>query len=98
MIRFLMRSLGAVLLAVALVYGVADIARSLADDAVMLTPLSEALAGLGLPSTVPDGTSPATAGLLARVLAWPMSVLAGVLALLLLAAGRPGRRGRRLTP
>jgi hypothetical protein len=97
MIRFLMRSLGAVLLAVALVYGVADVARSLADDRVTLTPLSEALAGLGLPSAVPGGPSPAAADLWAWLLAAPMSVLAGAVALLLLAAGRPRRRARRLS-
>jgi hypothetical protein len=99
MIRFLMRSLGAVLLAVALVYGIVDIARSLADDAVVLTPLSEALAGLGLPASVPAGSSAAAAGVLTRMLAWPVSVLTGIVALLFLGLGRPARpRAGRLTP
>ena len=92
MIRFLLRSFGAILLAAALVYAVADIARSLADDTMILTPLSEALAGLGLPAAPPTGQSPAAADVSTRVLAWPVSVMLAVVAMLLLAAGRPARR------
>ncbi|BDA82629.1 hypothetical protein Sa4125_01710 [Aureimonas sp. SA4125] len=92
MIRFVLRGLGAILLAAALVYAVADIARSLADEAVVLTPLSQALTGFGLPAAVPEGPSPVATDLIARVLGWPVSVISGVLALLLLAVGRPARR------
>ena len=95
MIRLLFRLLGQLVLALALVFAVADIARSIANDAVSLTPLATALAALGI---VPVPVAGAV-DVMALVAGWPASVALMVLAFLLLFLGRrphrvPGRLAR----
>ena len=95
MIRLLFRLLGQLVLALALVFAVADIARSIANDAVSLTPLGTALAALGI---VPVPVAGAV-DVMALVAEWPASVALMVLAFLLLFLGRrphrvPGRLAR----
>jgi len=95
MIRLLFRLLGQLVLALALVFAVADIARSIANDAVSLTPLGTALAALGI---VPVPVAGAV-DVMALVAGWPASVALMVLAFLLLFLGRrphrvPGRLAR----
>ena len=121
MLRFVVRTIGAVLLAVAVVFAVGDIARSMASGTTRLAPFSQALGLLGAsPSegadagenapdeTVPDGTGQGETGAgegapswnrrLGEALRfsadWPASVVLGVLAFAVLAAGQP-RRARR---
>ena len=88
MIRLLFRLLGQLVLALALVFAVADIARSIANDAVSLTPLGTALAALGI---VPVPVAGAV-DVMALVAGWPASVALMGLAFLLLFLGRRPHR------
>ena len=99
MIRFLFRLLGQIVLAVALVFAVADIARSLANDETSLTTLGDAAASVHLSMMPSTGASDRTIDVVALVSAWPAAVVLAGLAFLLLFIGRrprlaPGRRGR----
>lgn len=92
MLRFLARLIGGFLLAVAVVFAVGDIARSLTGDRLQLTPLGEALAYLGIPAAPDAGGSQFVHDLTAMAVVWPASVALAVLALVLLFIGRPRRR------
>ena len=92
--RFRVNLLGGLLLAVALVFAVADIARTLADGETRLTTLAEALAVLGLGAETAPGLSGGAVDLFAAASAWAASVGFGIAALLLLFLGRPSRRRR----
>lgn len=90
MIRFLFRLAGQVVLAVGLVFAVADIARSLANDALSLTTLAEAAAALRLPLAPAEGDA-GVLDVIALVSAWPAALVLAVLAFVLMFFGRrPG--------
>lgn len=90
MIRFLFRLAGQIVLALGLVFAVADIARSLANDAPSLTTLAEAAAALRVPLAPSDGNA-AVLDVLALVSAWPAALVLAALAFLLMFLGRrPG--------
>jgi hypothetical protein len=90
MIRFLFRLAGQIALAVALVFAVADIARSLANEAVSLTTLADAAAAMRLPLT--PAAPGAALDAVVLVSGWPAAAVLGLLAFVLLFLGRrPGR-------
>ncbi|HEY9055630.1 MAG TPA: hypothetical protein VIN77_00620 [Aurantimonas sp.] len=94
--RFLVRLIGSLLLAIAVVFAVGDIARSLADQVTHLVSVREALAMMG-GSLEPSGVQSATvAAMLAEIGRWSVSITAGVAGLVLLFAGRERKRRRRL--
>ncbi|WP_102961062.1 hypothetical protein [Mangrovicella endophytica] len=94
MIRFVIRLVGMLVLAAAVVFAVGDIARTIADDVVQMTPLATALATLGLaPALPPDAAAPLQAGL-AQLLAAPTSIVLAVFAFIILFIGRPTRPRR----
>lgn len=94
--RFLVRLIGSLLLAIAVVFAVGDIARSLADQATRLVSFAEALAMMG-GSLEPSGIQSATvATMLAEIGRWSVSITAGVAGLFLLVVGRERKRHRRL--
>jgi len=100
MIRFLFRLCGQIILALALVFAIADIARSLANDAVSLTTLGDAAAAVHLPLVPAAGASANALDVIALASAWPAAAVLGVLAFLLLFIGRrpgpiAGRHARR---
>lgn len=94
MMRFLVNAAGSVLLAFALVFAVADIARSMAGDIVRLTSLGQVLALVGVSLEPVAGQSEAAKALIGAVAAWPASVMLGIAAFLLLFIGRPRRAAR----
>lgn len=90
MIRFLFRLAGQIVLAVGLVFAVADIARSLANDALSLTTLAEAAAALRLPLAPAEGDA-SVLDVIALVSVWPAALVLAVLAFVLMFFGRrPG--------
>jgi hypothetical protein len=94
--RFILNLVGGLLLALALVFAVADIARSLADGAMRLGSIGEVLAALGMPLGADGGLSANAVDLVAAVSGWPASVSFGLAAFLFLFVGRPPhRRGSR---
>ena len=98
MIRLLFRLLGQLVLAIGLVFAVADISRSLANDAVSLTTLGAAAAAVRLP--LAPATGDTAIDLVALVSAWPAAVALILLGFLLMFIGRrpqpmPGRRPAR---
>lgn len=93
MIRFLFRLAGQVILAVGLVFAVADIARSLANDALSLTTLAEAAAALRLPLAPSEGDA-SVLDVIALVSAWPAALVLAVLAFVLMFLGRRRRPAR----
>ena len=93
--RLVLRLIGGVLLAVAVVLAVSDIARSLAGDVVRLAPLGSVLAGTGLGDA---GTGSSGGTLLALVAAWPASVVAALAAFAFLALGRARRPAGGIRP
>lgn len=100
MIRFLFRLLGQIVLAVALVFAIADIARSLANDEISLTTLGDAAASVHLPLAPSAGASDNMIDVIALVSAWPAAVALVMMAFLLMFIGRrprlpPGRRVAR---
>ncbi|GGE09471.1 hypothetical protein GCM10011390_30680 [Aureimonas endophytica] len=94
--RFLFNLLGGLLLAVALVFATADIARTLADGTLRLTTLGEGFASVGLPlAQETRGLSAGALDIVAALAGWPASLTCGLAALLLLFIARPPhRRGR----
>ncbi|WP_152044512.1 hypothetical protein [Aureimonas psammosilenae] len=91
--RFLFNLLGGLLLAFALVFAVADIARSIADGVTRLTTLSEGAAAIGLqPLGSEAGLSGGGLDLVATLSSGPAAIMLGLLALLFLFIGRPPRR------
>ncbi|KQT44522.1 hypothetical protein ASG43_14410 [Aureimonas sp. Leaf454] len=98
MIRFFVNAIGILLLALALVFAVGDIARSLAQDAVRITELGDAMGSIGV-SLAPAGeVSTPTADLLSLVSSWPAAPVLGAAAFLVFLVGQPreGRRDRAL--
>ncbi|MEF2070727.1 hypothetical protein [Consotaella aegiceratis] len=95
MLRFLARLVGAVLLAVAVVFAVGDVARSLASETMVLQPAADALTSLGLAPAASsqggDGFGEVIAAAWALIGPWPVSILFLVLAFLFLALGSVGR-------
>ncbi|SKA22182.1 hypothetical protein [Consotaella salsifontis] len=96
MLRFLARLIGLIFLAIAAVFAVGDIARSIAENSARLMSLSDALALVGVAAPPVSGADDAFAESLASLLAvvgpWPASgVFLGLSLLLLLLAGL-GRR------
>jgi hypothetical protein len=90
MLRFLARVLGNIFLAVAVVYAVGDIARSIADDVVATTSLTQALAVLGVSEA--EAAGGALAPLLAVIGPLPAAFVFFAAALALLLLGRARRR------
>jgi hypothetical protein len=95
--RFVFNLIGAALLAFAVVFAVADIARSIADGATRLTTIGEAFAAVGLPlGAAAAGASANAVDLVATLAGWSASIAFGLAAFLLLFVGRPPhRRGGR---
>lgn len=99
MIRFLVNAVGTLLLALALVFAVGDIARSIAQDAVRITPMGDAMASVGVPfgAGAGAGAPGVTADLVALVSSWPAApVLMGFAFLVFLVARPREMRARRL--
>lgn len=94
MMRFVANAIGSVLLAFALVFAVADIARSLAGDIVRLTPLGDVFGLAGLSLEPAPGQSEAAKATLSLISAWPASITLGIAAFVFLFIGR--RRSRRV--
>lgn len=99
MIRFTFRLIAMIFLAVAVMYGVIDIARSIADTTVTLTPLSNTVALIApdglvqLEQQVADGDHRfLKPGMLATALSVPTSLVALVLAFLFYLIGRKPKR------
>ncbi|HEX2018731.1 MAG TPA: hypothetical protein VGO17_07305 [Aurantimonas sp.] len=93
--RFLLRLVGSLFLAVGVVFAVGDIARSLAADATRLLPVGESLALLGVDFD-PAATGSATVAVAyAAISNWSMAVTAGAIGVVLLLLGRKPRRVRR---
>ncbi|KAB0682721.1 hypothetical protein [Aureimonas leprariae] len=90
--RFILNLVGGILLALALVFAVGDIARSLADGATRLGSIGEAFAAVGLPLGPGDGMSANAVDLVATVANWPASITFGLAAFVLLFVGRPPHR------
>lgn len=90
MLRFIARVLGNLLLAVAVVYAVGDIARTIADDVVATTSLTQALAVLGV--SAEDAAGGALAPLLAVIGPLPAALVFFAAALVFLLLGRSHRR------
>ncbi len=96
--RFLLRSLGLVILAVGVVFAVGDIARSLADESTRLVSIGDAFASMGLGYDPARLTEPSAARLVAAVSHWSMAISCGILGFLFLVLGRrPRPAGRRRT-
>lgn len=101
MIRALLRLLSLIALAVAVIMAVLDATRSIAADALTLTPLATSLSSLS-PELVASmrqavvGSLPAFFWdpVMTGLLRQPGFAVLAVLALLLALAGRPRRRGR----
>ena len=72
---------------------VADIARSLANDALSLTTLAEAAAALRLPLAPSEGDA-SLLDVIALVSAWPAALVLAVLAFVLMFLGRRRRPAR----
>lgn len=93
--RFLLRLIGSLFLAVGIVFAVGDIARSLAADATRLLSVGEALPLLGM-TVDPAATGSATVAVAyATISAWPMAITAGAVGVVFLLLGRGRRRVRR---
>lgn len=92
--RFILNLLGGILLALALVFAVADIARSLADGATRLGSIGDVLAAVGLPLGAGSDLSANAVDLVAAVANWPASISFGLAAFVLLFVGRPPHRRR----
>lgn len=92
MVRFLLTAVGVVLLAVAVVFAVSDIARSLAQDVTATTTLAEALLSVGLSAGAAVNQPEAAIDVIAAVSDWPAAITIGSVAILLLYLGRS--RGR----
>ncbi|MBC8129924.1 MAG: hypothetical protein H7Y08_06340 [Rhizobiaceae bacterium] len=96
MVRFVLNAVGSVLLSVAVVFAVADIARSLADDAWRMTPVGEILLAIGVTTGArADMASPSSIDLLGLSSAWPASMTLAAAAFLVLFLGRSRDRTRR---
>lgn len=94
--RFLVRLIGSLLLAIAVVFAVGDIARSLADEMTRLVSVAEALAMMDI-GFDPSGFDSATASTIAAEIGrWPVSITAGIAGVVLLVAGRERKARRRL--
>lgn len=96
MIRFLVNAVGTLLLALALVFAVGDIARSIAQDAIRITAMGDALNSIGLALAAPEGASGVMGDLVAVVSAWPAAPVLAVAAFLVLLVARPRERSRHL--
>ncbi|KQT53843.1 MULTISPECIES: hypothetical protein [unclassified Aureimonas] len=97
MIRFFVNAVGTLLLALALVFAVGDIARSIAQDAVRITAMGDAMASIGLPFGPGAETSSVTADLIVLVSSWPAAPVLAVFAFLVFLLARPREaRARRL--
>ncbi|NDV86273.1 hypothetical protein GTW51_06105 [Aurantimonas aggregata] len=93
--RFFLRLIGSLFLAIGVVFAAGDIARSLAADATRLMPVGEALALLGI-GVDPAATGSATATVAyAAVSGWSVAITAGAIGILFLILGRARRRVRR---
>lgn len=96
MIRFILRVLGMLVLALAVVFAIGDIARSFTDGVMRLTPLAEAVNYFAL--RLPPGGGLSLSPFFTRIWTvaspWPASVSLAIVAFLLLFAGRPVRRER----
>ncbi|KQT83036.1 hypothetical protein [Aurantimonas sp. Leaf443] len=92
--RFVIRALGFLATAFAVVLAIGDIARSLADERMELASVSEILASAGASPAAP--ADPQIADLVATLLAAPASPLLFALGLVLIALSRrPHRSGLR---
>lgn len=87
-LSFLIRCLGMLILAAGVVFGVGDIARSLAGEAVELLTVSQAAVSLGFPYEPSLLSNPIAVAVMANVGSWSMALTAGGLGLLLLVLGR----------
>lgn len=91
--KFLMRVLGVLFLAVAVVFAVGDIARSIADEATRLVSVNQALASFGLPVLGAGASPPSTAADIAAAIGqWSVTITTGLIGLALLVLGRKPQR------
>lgn len=89
MIRFFVNVVGTLLLALALVFAVGDIARSIAQDALTITAMGDALGSIGVSLAGDAGASGVTSDLLALVSTWPAAPVLAVAAFLVFLVARP---------
>lgn len=94
MIRFLVNAVGTLILALAIVFAIGDIARTIAQDALRIMPMGEAMTLIGVPFVPAPGASGVSVDLVSVIAAWPAAPVLAVLAFLVFLIARPRQTGR----
>ena len=89
--RFLLRLIGLVFLAIAVVFAVGDIARSIANESTRLITIGEAAAAMNLSVEQLAGSSQ-TVGV---AMHWSIAISCGVVGIVFLLLGRQQKMARR---